>query len=52
MNQKIETAKKFTFDTEFRSEGDLVSNAARARQRKVYTQDEIDQMKKEANALV
>ena len=44
MNQKLETAKKFTFDTEFRSEGDLISNAARARQRKVYTQDEIDQM--------
>ena len=37
-------AKRFTFDTEFRPEGDLVSNAARARQRKVYTQDEIDQM--------
>ena len=44
MNQKTETAKKFTFDTEFRSEGDLISNAARARQRKVYSQDEIDQM--------
>ena len=44
MSQKIETVKKFTFDTEFRSEGDLISNAARARQRKVYTQDEIDQM--------
>ena len=27
---------KFTFDTEFRSEGDLVSNAARARQKKSY----------------
>ena len=44
MDQKLETAKKFTFDTEFRSEGDLISNAARARQRKVHTQDEIDQM--------
>lgn len=36
--------KKFTFDTEFRVEGDLISNAARARQRKVMTQEEIDQM--------
>jgi flagellar assembly protein FliH len=35
-------AAKFTFDTEFRDEGDLVSNAARARQKKSYTQDEID----------
>ena len=38
------TTSKFTFDTEFRVEGDLVSNAARARQRKVYAQEEIDQM--------
>ncbi len=35
---------KFTFDTEFRPEGDLVSNAARSRQRKVFTQEEIDHM--------
>ncbi|MDE1937736.1 MAG: hypothetical protein KGI68_01845 [Alphaproteobacteria bacterium] len=42
MNTK--PSSKFTFDTEFRPEGDLVSNAARARQRKVLTQDEIDQM--------
>ncbi len=33
---------KFTFDTEFRSEGDLVSNAARGRLKKPYAQDEID----------
>ena len=44
------TAKKFTFDVEFRPEGDLVSNAARARQRKVFTQDEIDQMFAKARA--
>jgi flagellar assembly protein FliH len=37
-------AKKFTFDVEFRKEGDLVSNAARARQRRVFTQEEIDNM--------
>jgi len=35
---------KYTFDTEFRPEGDLISNAARARQKKVYTHAEIDQM--------
>ena len=37
-------AKKFNFDVEFRPEGDLLSNAARARQRKVFTQEEIDGM--------
>ena len=37
-------AKKFTFDVEFRPEGDLISNAARARQRKVLTQDELDHL--------
>ncbi len=36
--------KKFNFDTEFRPEGDLISNAARARQRKVMTQEELDHM--------
>ncbi|HUO99075.1 MAG TPA: hypothetical protein VMU01_10425 [Rhizomicrobium sp.] len=40
----MSSAKKFTFDVEFRPEGDLVSNAARARQRKVLTQEEIDAM--------
>jgi len=35
---------KFKFDTEFRPEGDLISNAARARQRKVMTQEELDHM--------
>jgi flagellar assembly protein FliH len=38
------TASKYTFDVEFRPEGDLISNAARARQKKVYTHDEIDQL--------
>ncbi len=33
---------KYTFDIEFRPEGDLVSNAARARQKKAYTTEEID----------
>jgi flagellar assembly protein FliH len=41
---------KFTFDTEFRSEGDLVSNAARARQKKSYAQDEIDALCARARA--
>jgi flagellar assembly protein FliH len=35
-------ATKFTFDTEFRGEHDLLSNAARVRQKKSYTHDEID----------
>lgn len=40
----MSAAAKFTFDTEFRSEGDLVSNAARARQKKAYSHEEIDAM--------
>jgi len=44
MNARAKPVSKFTFDTEFRPEGDLISNAARARQRKVFTQEEIDQM--------
>lgn len=44
MSKSPQSVSKFTFDTEFRSEGDLVSNAARARQRKVFTQEEIDHM--------
>jgi flagellar assembly protein FliH len=44
MSKGSQPVSKFTFDTEFRAEGDLVSNAARARQRKVFTQEEIDQM--------
>lgn len=35
---------KFTFDVEFRPDGDLVSNASRARQKKSYTAEEIDQI--------
>jgi flagellar assembly protein FliH len=38
------SATKYTFDVEFREEGDLVSNAARARQKKLYTHAEIDTM--------
>ena len=44
MNASAKPVSKFTFDTEFRAEGDLISNAARARQRKVFTQEEIDHM--------
>jgi flagellar assembly protein FliH len=36
--------QKFKFDVEFRPEGDLISNAARARQRKILTQEELDGM--------
>ena len=38
----MSAASKYTFDIEFRPEGDLVSNAARARQKKAYTTEEID----------
>jgi flagellar assembly protein FliH len=44
------SATKFTFDTEFRNEHDVLSNAARARQRKSYTHDEIDTMCARARA--
>jgi flagellar assembly protein FliH len=40
----MNTHSKYTFDIEFRPEGDLVSNAARARQKKAYTTEEIDQL--------
>jgi len=43
-------AKKFTFDTEFREQGDLLSNAARARQKKSYSNDEIDALSTRARA--
>jgi len=36
------TGTKYTFDVEFRPDGDITSNAARARQKKAYTVDEID----------
>ena len=38
----MSAASKYTFDIEFRPEGDLVSNAARARQKKAYSTEEID----------
>jgi flagellar assembly protein FliH len=44
MNTRAKSVSKYTFDTEFRPEGDLISNAARARQRKVFSQEEIDHM--------
>jgi flagellar assembly protein FliH len=43
-------ATKFTFDVEFRDEGDLVSNAARGRQKRSLTQEEIDQLCAKARA--
>jgi flagellar assembly protein FliH len=41
-------AAKYTFDIEFRPEGDLISNAARARQKKTYTTEEIDTLSSRA----
>src|SRR5579872_6514209 len=37
-------ASKFTFDTEFRADSDIVSSAARARQKKTMTTEEIEAM--------
>ena len=36
------SANKFTFDTEFRGQSDVVSDAARARQKKIMTAEEIE----------
>lgn len=44
----MSTASKYTFDIEFRPEGDLISNAARARQKKAYTTEEIDALSSRA----
>ena len=41
-------ARKFTFDTVFAAGGDIASDAARARQKKVLTQAEIDRLKSES----
>jgi flagellar assembly protein FliH len=38
------TASKFTFDTEFRAERDVVSQAAQARRKKVLSNEEIETM--------
>ncbi|MBN9569046.1 MAG: hypothetical protein J0H79_15760 [Alphaproteobacteria bacterium] len=44
-------ARKFTFDTVFTEKTDVVSDAARARQKKALTQAEIDQLQAEAHAM-
>ena len=41
---------KFHFDTEFRSEGEIVSHAARGRVKRMLTQDELDQLQAEARS--
>ena len=38
------TTSKFTFDTEFRVDHDVISPAARGRQKKTMTTDEIEAM--------
>ena len=48
MNNK--SANKFTFDTEFRGQSDVVSDAARARQKQTLTAEEIEVMRAEAEA--
>jgi len=42
------SANKFTFDTEFRGQSDVVSDAARARQKKTLTAEEIEALQAEA----
>lgn len=42
-------ATKFTFDTVFANRGDIVSDAARARQRKMMTQGELDKIADDAH---
>lgn len=44
-------ARKFTFDTEFRGQGDVVSEAARIRQKKTMTTEEIEAMCAKAEAV-
>jgi flagellar assembly protein FliH len=43
-------ARKFTFDTEFREQGDVVSEAARVRQKKTMTTEELEAMCASAQA--
>ena len=42
--KKTATSSKFTFDTEFRADSDVVSSAARARQKQTMTVEEIEAM--------
>jgi flagellar assembly protein FliH len=42
--------RKFTFDTEFRPDGDIVSAQARARQKKTLTNQELDDLRAAAVA--
>jgi flagellar assembly protein FliH len=46
----MQPANKFTFDTEFRGPSDVVSDTARARQKKTMTLEEIDAIRAEAEA--
>jgi flagellar assembly protein FliH len=50
MEETRHTVQKFTFDTEFREGREIVSDAARARQRKSLTQEEIDAIGVKARA--
>jgi len=46
----MNAANKFTFDTEFKGQSDVVSDAARARQKKTLTADEIEALQAESEA--
>ncbi len=43
-------APKFTFDTEFRADGDVISQAARARKKQTMTTEEIENLLANAHA--
>jgi flagellar assembly protein FliH len=43
-------AHKFTFDTEFRAEGDVISSAARARQKQTMTTEDLEALCARAEA--
>jgi flagellar assembly protein FliH len=47
----MSSSHKFTFDTEFRGPSDVISDAARARQKKTLTNEEIEAMCARAQAL-
>jgi flagellar assembly protein FliH len=46
----MKSAAKFTFDTEFLPEGDRVAPAAKARQRKTVTNEELEQLAAQARS--
>ncbi|HEY5238405.1 MAG TPA: hypothetical protein VIJ62_08510 [Rhizomicrobium sp.] len=46
----MSAVKKFTFDTVFGAKGDIISEAARSRQKKILTVAELEQLRADARA--